>query len=285
MHLRLCSSYSSAVSAVGSVSGQGTRSASACGLTSSWRRRTRSQCSGYAFDNVCSMSTRTFSFRTGLGYSTNSVSSSSPLLSTGLSTHHPSICMASARNMYRSSFSSRSSWRLAHTHAVTPRPSLYHDTGRRGVGNNGRGELRDGTRRGFGSTAAVSHNPITKPEPGTGIKVHFRDSKGNDLKTIEANEGDSILDLAHEYDIDLEGACEGSVACSTCHVILEPDKYDLLPEPEDEENDMLDMAFGLTDTSRLGCQVQIKRELDGMVVTLPSATRNMFVDGLKPTKH
>lgn len=42
---------------------------------------------------------------------------------------------------------------------------------------------------------------------------------------------------------------------------------------------MLDMAFGLTDTSRLGCQVQLTKELDGMVATLPSATRNMFVDG------
>ena len=75
------------------------------------------------------------------------------------------------------------------------------------------------------------------------------------------------------------GACEGSVACSTCHVILEPEHYDILPEPEDDENDMLDMAFGLTDTSRLGCQVQVTKELDGMTVTLPSATRNMFVDG------
>jgi len=45
------------------------------------------------------------------------------------------------------------------------------------------------------------------------------------------------------------GACEGSVACSTCHVILTPECYDMLPEPEDDENDMLDMAFGLTDTS------------------------------------
>ena len=44
------------------------------------------------------------------------------------------------------------------------------------------------------------------------------------------------------------GACEGSVACSTCHVILTPEYYDLLPEPDDDENDMLDMAFGLTDT-------------------------------------
>ena len=76
------------------------------------------------------------------------------------------------------------------------------------------------------------------------------------------------------------GACEGSVACSTCHVILPEEYYNLLPEPEDDENDMLDMAFGLTDTSRLGCQVKITRELDGITCTLPSATRNMFVDGM-----
>ncbi|QRV98583.1 methyltransferase domain protein [Ceratobasidium sp. AG-Ba] len=80
------------------------------------------------------------------------------------------------------------------------------------------------------------------------LKVHFRDSKGALIKTVECNEGDSLLDLAHEHDVDLEGACEGSVACSTCHVILTPEHYDLLPEPDDEENDMLDMAFGLTDT-------------------------------------
>lgn len=95
------------------------------------------------------------------------------------------------------------------------------------------------------------------------------------------------------------GACEGSVACSTCHVILTPEHYDFVPEPEvrcytakphslrfptnliaqDDENDMLDMAFGLTETSRLGCQVKLTKELDGMSATLPSATRNMFVDG------
>ncbi|ORY32161.1 ferredoxin, partial [Naematelia encephala] len=123
------------------------------------------------------------------------------------------------------------------------------------------------------------HGDLTRPEPGTGIKLTFRDSKGNDIKTIEGNEGDDILSLAHEYDVDLEGACEGSVACSTCHVILSPEHYDLLPEPDDEENDMLDLAFGLEDTSRLGCQVKLTRELDGMVATLPSATRNMYVDG------
>ncbi|KAL0059666.1 mitochondrial matrix iron-sulfur protein [Marasmius tenuissimus] len=115
--------------------------------------------------------------------------------------------------------------------------------------------------------------------------MHFKDSKGNLIKTVEVNEGDDILAIAHEYDIDLEGACEGSVACSTCHVILEPDVYDKLPEPEDDENDMLDMAFGLTDTSRLGCQVKLTKELDGLVATLPSATRNMFVDGKKAAHH
>lgn len=75
------------------------------------------------------------------------------------------------------------------------------------------------------------------------------------------------------------GACERSVACSTCHVILTPEDYDRLPEPEDDENDMLDMAFGLTDTSRLGCQVILTKALDGITATLPAATRNMYVDG------
>jgi ferredoxin len=86
----------------------------------------------------------------------------------------------------------------------------------------------------------------------------------------------SVLSVAF---ISHKGACEGSVACSTCHIILPPEYYDLLPEPEDDENDMLDMAFGLTDTSRLGCQVKLTRALDGLTATLPSATRNMFVDG------
>ncbi|PPQ91473.1 hypothetical protein CVT25_013730 [Psilocybe cyanescens] len=127
--------------------------------------------------------------------------------------------------------------------------------------------------------SVLLHMGIDRPISGTGLKVHFKDSNGNLIKTVEANEGDDILAIAHEYDIDLEGACEGSVACSTCHVILPEKFYDLLPEPEDDENDMLDMAFGLTDTSRLGCQVKLTKELDGITCTLPSATRNMFVDG------
>ncbi|KAF9463197.1 2Fe-2S ferredoxin-type domain-containing protein [Collybia nuda] len=137
--------------------------------------------------------------------------------------------------------------------------------------------------RGIHSCSVMRHGHVTRPEPGTGIKIHFKDSKGTIIKSVEANEGDDLLSVAHEHDIDLEGACEGSVACSTCHVILPTEYYDRLPEPEDDENDMLDMAFGLTDTSRLGCQVILTRELDGITATLPSATRNMFVDGHKPS--
>ncbi|KAI4244186.1 MAG: hypothetical protein LQ352_006900 [Teloschistes flavicans] len=72
------------------------------------------------------------------------------------------------------------------------------------------------------------------------------------------------------------GACGGSCACSTCHMIVESsDLYDAMPEPSDDENDMLDLAFGLTETSRLGCQVKMAKEIDGVRVRLPSMTRNM----------
>ncbi|SYW74867.1 probable YAH1 - Ferredoxin of the mitochondrial matrix [Ustilago bromivora] len=131
----------------------------------------------------------------------------------------------------------------------------------------------------FTTTPIRPHGGITRPAPGTGVKIHFVDPKGEPLKSVEASEGDDLLSVAHEYDIDLEGACEGSIACSTCHVILEPDVYDSLEEPCDDENDMLDLAFGLTDTSRLGCQVKVTKEQDGMKVQLPAATRNMYVDG------
>jgi ferredoxin len=74
----------------------------------------------------------------------------------------------------------------------------------------------------------------------------------------------------------MEGACGGSCACSTCHVIVESEAYyDKMEEPDDDENDMLDLAFGLTETSRLGCQVVMTKELDGLVVKLPRITRNL----------
>lgn len=99
----------------------------------------------------------------------------------------------------------------------------------------------------------------------------------NDIeeKIVDAQIGLSLLEVAHQNKIDLEGACEGSLACSTCHVIVDPGWYQKLPLPVEEEEDMLDLAFGLTNTSRLGCQIIITEELDGLIVKLPIATRNV----------
>jgi len=82
-----------------------------------------------------------------------------------------------------------------------------------------------------------------------------------------------------------QGACECSVACSTCHVILEEDLFDALPLASEDEDDMLDMAFGLTETSRLGCQIHISEDMEGAKITLPQATRNFYVDGHVPEPH
>jgi ferredoxin len=83
------------------------------------------------------------------------------------------------------------------------------------------------------------------------------------------------LDCRVESD-GIVGACGGSCACSTCHVIVEDEElYDKMSELDDDENDMLDLAFGLTETSRLGCQVIMTKELDGLRVKLPSMTRNL----------
>jgi len=108
-------------------------------------------------------------------------------------------------------------------------------------------------------------------------KMTFIEPNGN-RREVDAPKGLSVLEIAHRNNIDLEGACEGSLACSTCHVVVDPEWYDLLIEASEDEEDMLDLAFGLTHTSRLGCQIIMTDELDGLTVTLPSATRNMMVD-------
>ena len=91
---------------------------------------------------------------------------------------------------------------------------------------------------------------------------------------VDAPLGLSVMEIAHRHEIELEGACEGSLACSTCHVIVAPEWYELLTEASEEEEDMLDLAFGLSKTSRLGCQIRMTEELDGLIVTLPAGTRN-----------
>ena len=108
-------------------------------------------------------------------------------------------------------------------------------------------------------------------------KIIFVEADGSE-KTVDAQNGLSLLEVAHKNGVDLEGACEGSLACSTCHLIIEKEFFENLPEPSEEEEDMLDLAFGLTHTSRLGCQIIIDDKLEGMKVKIPTGTRNMSVE-------
>ncbi len=105
-------------------------------------------------------------------------------------------------------------------------------------------------------------------------KITFIERDGN-RKEVEAANGLSLLEVAHRNNVDIEGACEGSLACSTCHIIVESDWFDALPAATEDEEDMLDLAFGLTKTSRLGCQIIVSDEIDGLVVSLPGTTRNI----------
>lgn len=137
----------------------------------------------------------------------------------------------------------------------------------------------------FTRTRLSLHNisPFTRPahrffsvsrktfEDKETVTIHFIDQKGEKID-VQAPIGENILIVAHENNIDLEGACECSLACSTCHVYIDEEHYNMLPEPVEEEEDMLDLAYGLTPLSRLGCQVIVTKELEGMTVTLPKAT-------------
>jgi len=107
-------------------------------------------------------------------------------------------------------------------------------------------------------------------------KMTFVQPDGARLE-VEAPEGLSVLEIAHRNKVDLEGACEGSLACSTCHIVVSPEWYDKLNPASEDEEDMLDLAFNLTRTSRLGCQIVITEELDGLTVRLPAATRNLLL--------
>ena len=100
-------------------------------------------------------------------------------------------------------------------------------------------------------------------------KVSFTFVEEGEEVPVAVEHGKTLLEAAHANEVDLEGACDGSLACSTCHLILEQELYDQLPPPEEEELDMLDLAFGLTDTSRLGCQLKVGPEFEGAKFTLP----------------
>jgi 2Fe-2S ferredoxin len=104
-------------------------------------------------------------------------------------------------------------------------------------------------------------------------KMTFVERNGA-AREVDAPLGLSVLEIAHRHGVDIEGACEGSLACSTCHVIVDSNWFPKLAKPTEDEEDMLDLAFGLEQTSRLGCQIVMTQALDGLEVKLPAATRN-----------
>ncbi|XP_059154026.1 2Fe-2S ferredoxin-like isoform X2 [Physella acuta] len=109
---------------------------------------------------------------------------------------------------------------------------------------------------------------VPKPQKDS-VTVIFIDRDGDRI-TTKAVVGESLLTTAINNDVELEGACEGTLACSTCHLIFKPDDYKKIPDkPTDEELDMLDLAYGLTDTSRLGCQVIVTKDMDGLEIMVP----------------
>ena len=101
-------------------------------------------------------------------------------------------------------------------------------------------------------------------------KIIYKDYQGNS-KTIEVENGLSVMEGAIQNDIPgIDADCGGGMACATCHVYVNEEWLDKLPEKEDGEEDMLDMAFEPKQNSRLSCQLTVSNELDGLVVNIPS---------------
>ena len=106
------------------------------------------------------------------------------------------------------------------------------------------------------------------------MKVRFETSKGESVE-VEAKPGDILLTVAQGAGMPLEGTCEGQMACSTCHVWVEREWFGKLPAASEDEEDMLDLAYGVRPTSRLSCQIVLEEALDGLTVTVPPESRDM----------
>jgi ferredoxin len=107
------------------------------------------------------------------------------------------------------------------------------------------------------------------------IRIRFVSANGDQVQEVEAREGDSLLDIAQAAGQPLEGTCEGQMACSTCHVIVDAKDFARLPPASEDEEDMLDLAASTTRTSRLACQITLTAALDGLTVHIPAESRNM----------
>ena len=117
------------------------------------------------------------------------------------------------------------------------------------------------------------------------IAISFINKNNTFEKTFHIKEGTNMLEAAHENSIELEGACEGGLACSTCHLIVaDKEYYDKIPVANEQEEDMLDLAYDLTYTSRLGCQIKATKEISGIKFIIPNSTRNIMVYKLSNKK-
>ena len=92
----------------------------------------------------------------------------------------------------------------------------------------------------------------------------------NRLKKLSVEEGTSILDVARKQDIEIEGSCEGSLACSTCHVFIDENWINKLSPANEDEKEMLGLLPDIKKNSRLGCQVILTKNLDGIVIIIPN---------------
>uniref|UniRef100_A0A452VM97 Ferredoxin-2, mitochondrial n=1 Tax=Ursus maritimus TaxID=29073 RepID=A0A452VM97_URSMA len=146
------------------------------------------------------------------------------------------------------------------------------------------GFLLRAARGAWWSRPGGSRGLVSAPPSVPRVNVVFVDRSGQRIP-VSGRVGDNVLHLAQRHGVDLEGACEASLACSTCHVYVSEDHLDLLPPPDEREDDMLDMAPLLQENSRLGCQIVLTPELEGAEFTLPKITRNFYVDGHVPKPH
>ena len=105
--------------------------------------------------------------------------------------------------------------------------------------------------------------------------VRFVSADGSRVQEVEAPAGERLLDVAQNAGQPLEGTCEGQMACSTCHVIVDPEDFKRLPEASADEEDMLDLAAHVTRYSRLSCQIMLTEELQTLTVRMPSGFHNM----------
>lgn len=108
------------------------------------------------------------------------------------------------------------------------------------------------------------------------IKVIFVTAKGEKV-TAEGEAGTNLLALGQATALPLEGTCEGQMACSTCHVVIGAEWFGKLPAASEDEEDMLDLAAGVSATSRLSCQIELTDELDGLEVHMPDIWRDMQI--------